>query len=708
MITVELPNGRTVQFPDGTTREQIRTQLQQQGLMPTRAERATESGAGIMRNLGLGARAVTEGLAAVPGMIYDAAAIPVNMGARALGLPEAPQAAGQVRAGLTALGVPEPETRGERIVSRGVQEVAAALPMGLAGYAVRTAPGLLGRVGQALSTGPGTQAAAAAGSGLAGGYAAERGAGLLGETGAGLLGAVGGTLAAAGGRGGAAALAPLTEAGRRGIVRDVLLERTDDPATLGARLGAGVDDPNRRLPGVTPTAAQAARDTRLAVTEGAMRNADGQPIRMADFERNAARYAAIDAMIDGAAPDARGSRVREALQASRQAFRARVREAYASIDPDNTTQVDARDIGGPMQAIIDRYYGPGAGQPPGVLARVMADVAGADTTNWRFLQGVRMRLGNEASQASVRGDNTAAAAANGMRDALDEALAEVVTRGGGEFTAQQRRLWQDASDLRRTMGRLFETDEQGYDAVGRILRPGPFGVPGMEMREVAPEAIASPGAIRQVLAAAGTRHNTVRDALRGQFIDDLVRVGVTQSTLPDAAGNIVPQVSAANLQRFLTRNRETVGLLFGRSPEGATIERLVNDLQEGLMAQAMRRTEGSPTAQNLSVMAIISRATGGLVDPSNPLAQTITGLGPVVGLMYRAPEAAMRQLLAEALADARLARALVDTASPAAIQRAQRLLRPLEQRFRLLAEEQAARLAARATGAEAVQQQAPQ
>jgi hypothetical protein len=80
----------------------------------------------------------------------------------------------------------------------------------------------------------------------------------------------------------------------------------------------------------------------------------------------------------------------------------------------------------------------------------------------------------------------------------------------------------------------------------------------------------------------------------------------------------------------------------------------------------------------------------------------------VVGLMYRAPEAAMRQLLAEALADARLARALVDTASPAAIQRAQRLLRPLEQRFRLLAEEQAARLAARATGAEAVQQQAPQ
>jgi hypothetical protein len=74
--------------------------------------------------------------------------------------------------------------------------------------------------------------------------------------------------------------------------------------------------------------------------------------------------------------------------------------------------------------------------------------------------------------------------------------------------------------------------------------------------------------------------------------------------------------------------------------------------------------------QNLSVANVLARASNGLIDPNNPLMQTVVGLGPVMRLIYAAPEAAVREMLTEAMVNPVFARDLLSRASPASLERA--------------------------------------
>lgn len=126
------------------------------------------------RDLGLGTRAAVQGLGAVPGLVYDAAAAPINLATRGLNaaagteIPAIPPASEQIEAFLDAIGLPRPETRGERIMGGLVEGAASVLPTAGAGIAAAGAPGVTGAVGRALASQPAVQAASA---GLAGGVA---------------------------------------------------------------------------------------------------------------------------------------------------------------------------------------------------------------------------------------------------------------------------------------------------------------------------------------------------------------------------------------------------------------------------------------------------------------------------------------------------------------------------------------------------------
>jgi hypothetical protein len=92
------------------------------------------------------------------------------------------------------------------------------------------------------------------------------------------------------------------------------------------------------------------------------------------------------------------------------------------------------------------------------------------------------------------------------------------------------------------------------------------------------------------------------------------------------------------------------------------LQRLAADFAETSMARTVGRASGSDTAQNLSVASVLARASNGLIDPNNPLMQTVVGLCPVMRLIYAAPEAAVREMLTEAMVNPVFAQDLLSRA----------------------------------------------
>lgn len=148
---------------------------------------AQPEGNALMRGLGLGGRAVVEGLAGIPDMIVAPAA----------GLAEAltgrnVQTTQQAVSGaMTSAGVPAPQTPAERIAS--AVQSGAASGLGGAGLARGAANVLTGgarEVARAMATGPGAQMLGGAGAGAGAQTAAEMDAGPIVQIGAGLAGAM--------------------------------------------------------------------------------------------------------------------------------------------------------------------------------------------------------------------------------------------------------------------------------------------------------------------------------------------------------------------------------------------------------------------------------------------------------------------------------------------------------------------------------------
>ncbi len=259
----------------------------------------------LLRQLGLTARAGIEGVTSLPAMVanvpYALADIGISLAQKAgANVPTLQQRgisatrSGQIISDI--LGLPKPETEMER----GVQSIAQAMS-GAAGSArMAEAAGrqlsapISRQVAQTLATSPLAQTAAAATAASATEAVKEMGGGTSAQLAAGLLGGAmipgGGTAAQAVGRAAPEVVRPFTQAGREVITGNVLRQL----ATDAERAAEAAATYTPRVPGYTPTTAQATRDIGLISAEGPIRSMDTGQFGIQTAQANRARMAILD------------------------------------------------------------------------------------------------------------------------------------------------------------------------------------------------------------------------------------------------------------------------------------------------------------------------------------------------------------------------------------------------------------------------------
>lgn len=222
------------------------------------------------------------------------------------------------------------------------------------------------------------------------------------------------------------------------------------------------------------------------------------------------------------------------------------------------------------------------------------------------------------------------------------------------FTPEQAARWRAAQELRRQFGQDFQRDGTGTGAVSTVLQRGQGGGFNVPDQAVASHALSSPNAARQVLAASG---DAALPMLRQAFMDRAFKAANTAGV---TAADGQPLLRAPGFSKYWDANKDLAAVIF--PPDHLDRLRLLAaDFSETASTAAMSRARGSDTARNLSVANVISSVSRGLIDPGNPLAQTV--LRPL-GVLTKIPEAGIRQLLSEAMADPELAARLLARASP--------------------------------------------
>lgn len=636
------------------------------------------------------ARDVIEGLASFPSAAAEAISGPGVAAQRDMMrrvLPQAvpPTLSELATAGADAAGLARPTTGGERMTSAVLQGAIGAIPtMGIGagtGAAQRGVNMLSQMVGGATG-------------GAAAETAAQSGYGPAAQTLAGVVGGLGGAGAVQGaataGRAIPSMIQPFRQGGREAIVRDALLQSSADPQNLAGRIQQGLDAPDARLPGVTPTTAVAARDPGLlavesSVRDGALGPQNAVPLRDAAFARNEAQRAAIAGLADGRTAAERGVTVRRALDGAgteaaddigaRQALGERTRQMYDRVDPQGNMRVATSPLLDAAGGVVRRLFNPAQGgeAPPPALQSVIDDIAAAgDNVSWQFTQNIRSRLGEIAGRASAAGENRLASAASAITAAIDE-------------NAMNPR-WQAANAFRRDVGALLGRDEAGTNATGAILRTDRFGNPMMRDDAVARTAIRSPADVNQVMEAQyralaegrrarlppeqmdvlRSRVVEARQALRGQFIEEMMDAIQTNTTRVNSAGQAGRPLSAAWFQEFWDSRRPVAHTLFER-PQLRRLQLIANDFAEASIGANAGGTRNSQTAQNMTVGNMIARVSNGLLDPETAFGATAAR---PLRWLYQEPERMTRELLAQAMVDPRLAAALLARATPQTIERA--------------------------------------
>lgn len=301
----ELPDGRIARFevPEGTTPEQAQKLME--GYFAEPKERTTEED--VARQLGLTARAGITGGAGLPLIAGDALNTLINLISGGVGkvtgteIPKLQMPSQVLQRGLTQIGLPQPETKGEKVI----QDITSAIS-GVAAPAALVQKGL--SAGQKALTQPSAvekffvenlplQTAAAVGG--AGASAAGREYADVGAGGQLALGMLGGmvapgtatTVVPAAGRAVRETVRPFTEAGREVIAGNVLRQLANKPETAVRRM----QEFQPEIPGYAPTTAQASRDVGLIAAETPIRALDvtGKFGAQAS-EANRARMAIID------------------------------------------------------------------------------------------------------------------------------------------------------------------------------------------------------------------------------------------------------------------------------------------------------------------------------------------------------------------------------------------------------------------------------
>jgi len=647
------------------------------------------------RGLGLGVRDAIEGFGQLPGMVVDAVNVPVNLGIQGINavagteIPQLPPVRRTLSQAGDAMGLPKPETSGERLTSAVGQNVAGLLPSMGAGAMLAGAKSTQA-IGNALTAAPASQLMGAGGAGYMGERANQSEWAPAAQFGAALAGGVAGAslpmLAGAGVRGVASMVQPFTETGRQRIIGEALLRNSSDPETLAQRLREGADDAGRRLPGAPVTSGVAARDPQMMLLESGLRS-DAQTapgvmspataMRDVDAQRNAARLATAQSLQRAPIQDAtaRGQVVQNTLDQADYAMTQRTNRLFDIARDRNPGRYPVNPVLDRAREATAKFLPENGGEGvPAALQGVLDDLGNLGRVNIDQAQNIRARLGTIAGEAAVSGDKRLASAARTISDSLESQIDDP--------------RWMEAVAQRRAVGEALGRDASGAAAAAAIRRKDQFGAPMMTSDKAIAKALESPQSARQVLDAGikalddarrtrlpaaeieqlANNVRLMRQVMRDQFAENMTRASSSTSDIADAAGNLSRQLSPAQFTRWWEKNRATADVLFDGA-ERRTLDRLAADFAETSVMNTVR-AQGSPTAQNLSVGNFIARLTNGTIDPQNPLAQSLGNLGPIAKWLTSAPEQAMREMLVHAIRDPKFAAQLVEGAGPKSMERA--------------------------------------
>ena len=416
------------------------------------AERSMLGAAG--RVVGLTARYGAEGVAQAAQIVTEPIrrAI-VNPAARALGMGEA-KPLGEAAAHLADLvGLPKPETSGERVGGDAARVVAGAGAFAGAGAAASQLPGMAGKVGAMFAANPTQQAVSAAGAGLAGGSVREAGGGELAQAGAAMAGGLGTAMVADAamklGKGvmrnvipqrAAKVDAQLNEAlARGGIDLDTVPEalrqrlRTDVEKALKTGQDLNADALRRlvdfrRVPGVTPTRGSLTldpvaitREKNLAKSGANATDAGLQGLARVENENNRALVNALNTAGAASADDAYvvGERAISSLQRGLDAEKATVNALYQrardssgrSFPLDGNAFTKAAN-----QALDDALLGQAL--PPSVATHMNRIAKGEVPFTVDYAEQLKTAMGNLRRATS---DGQTRLALDKVRAALDDA-----------------------------------------------------------------------------------------------------------------------------------------------------------------------------------------------------------------------------------------------------------------------------------------------
>lgn len=593
-----------ISFPDGMSMEEITKALEQ--LPPAPGSRSLTQD--LIRQAGLTARAA--GPIAAGAMMGGAVGGPPGalVGAAGMGLGQMigdplvnlfnlatnsnvqpPSQALDTM--MTRMGLPAPETSGERItqdvlkagttaggMARGATTIADILAKAAAqrGVAAGVTPGVLSTLGQY----PAQQVAAAGAAGAAGGLLREGGAGPTAQMGGAMLA---GMVAPGGPKlpitqrvGGvpAAMVKPFTEEGRQVIVGNVLNRIATNPQQAMQNMAESAP----LVPGVRPTAAATARDPGLAGAETPLRSPTFDPSNLFGQQINQNQEAILNAF---------------------------------------------RQIGGKPGSI------PYAEAKRSAITTPMREAAfeGVTVNPETFQSGIQLVV-NQAiknvmsSPAGVRKDVETAMKFAVDRVNLAKSPQELYEIRKDLASAAQGKYNQDIPSLRLAGGQL----KQVINAVDDVIEA----------------------------AAPGYADYMSKYAKLSQGIDQMrllqgIEAKVTTGLPNLSTGN--PVLAASALRRQLAAAQDELGTQLSQSAQ-SKLDNIINEINRGQAATAPGiKPPGSDTFKNMSMGNLIGRVFSESM-ASNTTLRTMTR---PLDWLYKLPDEQVQQLLVQAMLDPKLA-----------------------------------------------------
>jgi hypothetical protein len=451
MTTVDLPNGDTIQFPDGTPSDTILKVVKQHAGASGSA--AQQPATGLKRSAGLAARTGIEGLlggvTGLPNYIANLGSGLLTGNYNRFRNPGVDVA--------NALGLPSPESNEEKMAhAAGTGAIEMGTPAGMlnsafrAGKALSQAAPALSRF---LTDAPRMQMASGAGAGAASELANQNDASPGMRTAAGVAGGFLPAFVAPAARLGAISLAaPLgdvrdivrtfTDSGRRAIAGRVL----NDAAGPYAGQIAGMDNAalGPLIPGSDPTLGQVANNGGISALEKIAASRGVNSGKFADrriqqreaqqalanevgdaaaARLNADRQALTDKMPAGMGASEAGPILREHYDQNYRAAREGVNRDYQAVDPEGTARFSLGPLLDKFNASlgtspIERDLMPA--QAKNFYRTVDAYAQTGTPATWRDLQAMRSELGDLGYQSAVSGDRKTGRIADMMKRNIDD------------------------------------------------------------------------------------------------------------------------------------------------------------------------------------------------------------------------------------------------------------------------------------------------